>query len=192
MPSITCFEGPRVRLRDWRDEDLAPFAALNADPEVMRLLKQPLARADSDAMAGRMRERLAAQGWGHYALEVPGLGFAGFVGLSTPPFTIPLPGFDTPPLEIGWRLARPAWGRGYATEGARLLLAFAREVLRRPRIVSFTTLSNARSIAVMQRLGLQPAGDFEHPLLEGHPLQPHRLYTTPPGWAHPDAAAAAA
>src|SRR6185503_6793897 len=93
----TTFESPRWRLRDWRDEDLAPFAALNADPEVMRWLKAPLTRAESDAMAQRLRARLAEQGWGLYALEVPALGFVGFVGLSVPPFTLPVPGFDAEP-----------------------------------------------------------------------------------------------
>ncbi|NRF69621.1 GNAT family N-acetyltransferase [Aquincola sp. S2] len=178
------FEGPRVRLRAWRDDDLPAFAALNADPEVMRYLKAPLAREDSDAMARRMAERLQSQGWGHYALDVPGLGFAGFVGLSVPPFTIPLPGFDdAPQLEIGWRLARAAWGQGYASEAARLLLDFARDELRRPRIVSFTTVGNLKSQAVMQRLALALAGAFDHPNLPGHPLQPHLLYCTPPGWS---------
>ena len=176
------FTGPRVRLREWRDEDLPAFAALNADPVVMRWLTHALSAAESDALASRMSEKLASRGWGSYALEVPGLGFAGFVALTEPAFTIPVPGFEAPQVEIGWRLARDAWGHGYATEGARLLLDFAREELRRERVVSFTTVNNARSLAVMQRLGLQPAGDFDHPLLDHHPLRPHRLYATPPGW----------
>ncbi|WP_284616116.1 GNAT family N-acetyltransferase [Aquabacterium humicola] len=181
--TVRTFEGLRVRLRAWRDDDLPAFAALNAAPEVMRWLKAPLSRDDSDAMARRMADRLRSQGWGHYALEVPAVGFAGFVGLSTPAFTIPVPGFDTEPqLEIGWRLARAAWGQGYATEAAQLLLDFARDELKRARIVSFTTTGNVKSQAVMQRLGLQHAGDFAHPNLAGHPLQPHRLFCTPPGW----------
>jgi RimJ/RimL family protein N-acetyltransferase len=183
MATVHELTGPRVRLRDWRDEDLPAFAALNADPAVMQLLPRVLAASESDAMANRMCERLRRQGWGSYALEVPGLGFAGFIALSEPAFTIPLPGCEPPLTEIGWRLAQAAWGHGYATEGARLLLDFARDELRLPRVVSFTTVTNTRSIAVMQRLGLQPAGDFDHPLLEGHPLRPHRLYATPADWA---------
>jgi RimJ/RimL family protein N-acetyltransferase len=183
MAAVHELAGPRVRLRDWRDDDLPAFAALNAHPEVTRLLSRSLAPAESDALANRMCERLRRQGWGSYALEVPGLGFAGFIALTEPAFTIPLPGFEPPQVEIGWRLAHAAWGHGYATEGARLLLDFARDTLRLPRVVSFATLANARSMAVMQRLGLLPAGDFDHPLLEGHPLRPHRLYATPPGWA---------
>ena len=183
MATVREFTGPRVRLRDWRDGDLPAFAAMNAHPEVTRLLSRALSAAESDALASRMAERLRRQGWGSYALEVPGLGFAGFIALSEPAFTIPLPGFEPPQIEIGWRLAHAAWGHGYATEGARLLLDFARDELRLPQVVSFATLANARSLAVMQRLGLQPAGDFDHPLLEHHPLRPHRLYATPPGWS---------
>ena len=183
MTAVRELTGARVRLRDWRDEDLPAFAAMNADPEVTRLLSRALSAAESDALASRMAERLRRQGWGSYALEVPGLGFAGFIALSEPAFTIPVAGFEPPQLEIGWRLAHAAWGHGYATEGARLLMDFARDELRRERLVSFTTVANTRSLAVMQRLGLQPAGDFDHPLLDGHPLRPHRLYATPPGWS---------
>jgi RimJ/RimL family protein N-acetyltransferase len=182
MTTVTELRGPRVLLRDWRDQDLAPFAALNAHPEVSRHLSRALSAAESDALAQRMCERLRRQGWGSYALEVPDLGFAGFIALTEPSFTIPLPGCDPPQVEIGWRLAHAAWGRGYATEGARMLLDFARDTLRLPRVISFTTLSNTRSMGVMERLGLIPVGDFDHPLLAGHPLQPHRLYATPPGW----------
>lgn len=183
MTSVRELTGARVRLRDWRDEDLPAFAAMNADPAVTRLLSRALSAAESDALASRMAERLRRQGWGSYALDVPDLGFAGFIALTEPSFTIPVPGFEPPQIEIGWRLTHAAWGHGYATEGAQLLLDFARDMLRLPRVVSFTTLANARSLAVMQRLGLQPAGDFEHPLLEGHPLRPHRLYATPAGWS---------
>lgn len=183
MTTVIELSGPRVRLRDWRDQDLAPFAAINAHPEVTRHLSRALSTAESDALAQRMGERLRRQGWGSYALEVPSLGFVGFIALTEPTFTIPLPGCEPPQFEIGWRLAHAAWGRGYATEGAQLLLDFARNTLRLPRVVSFTTLTNTRSMGVMQRVGLTPVGDFDHPLLQGHPLQPHRLYATPEGWA---------
>ncbi|MBP6898755.1 MAG: GNAT family N-acetyltransferase [Burkholderiaceae bacterium] len=171
--------GPRVTLRPWTDDDLAPFAALNADAEVMRHFPAMLDRGQSDALAGRVRERMAEQGWGLWALQTPELAFAGFVGLARVPFELPLPGFDGPQLEIGWRLARPAWGLGYAGEGAMLALDFAQRVLRQERVVSFTAWSNQRSAAVMRRIGLQPAGEFDHPRLAGHALQRHLLYTTP-------------
>jgi RimJ/RimL family protein N-acetyltransferase len=159
---------PRLRLRPWRDADLAPFAALNADPEVMAHFPAPLTRAESDA--------LAARGWGLWAVEVPGgCAFAGYVGLAEPRFEASF----TRCLEIGWRLARAQWGRGYATEGARAALRFAFDELGRDEVVSFTTVANARSRAVMERLGMRrdPADDFDHPVIAvGHPLRRHVLY----------------
>ncbi len=178
MNSTPTLHGSRITLRAWCDDDLAPFAVLNADAEVMRWFPDPLSREDSDLMVGRIRGHWATRGWGHWALQVPGIGFAGFVGLAQTPFDLPWPQFNPAPVEIGWRLARAAWGQGYASEAARLVLAHAREVLRLPLVVSFTALGNVRSQAVMQRIGLQRLGEFDHPRLPGHALQRHVLYTT--------------
>ena len=170
--------GARVTLRAWRDEDLAPFAAMNDDPEVMRYLSGRLSRADSDAMVQRLREHFACHGFGLWALEVPGLGFAGFVGLSPRvPFELALPGIVPRPHEIGWRLARAAWGHGYATEAARLALRHGFDVLGLRQIVSFTVPANRASQAVMQRIGLGLRGEFDHPRFpDGHALRRHVLY----------------
>lgn len=173
---VAPLETPRLVLRDWRDEDLAPFAALNADPTVMRHFPAPLTREQSDAGAGRIRAFLAAEGFGLWAVEVKGVTpFAGFIGLSRPRFEAPF----TPCVEVGWRLAAPLHGRGYATEGARAALAFGFTTLGLPEVVSFTTPSNTASLRVMEKLGMQrdPRGDFDHPSLpDGHPLQRHVLY----------------
>jgi RimJ/RimL family protein N-acetyltransferase len=170
---MTTLKGERVTLRPWRDEDLDPFAALNADPRVMQFLPAPLSRAEAAAMIGRMQARLEEQGWGHWALDVDG-GCIGFIGLSAPTFEAHF----TPCIEIGWRLARDAWGKGFATEGARLALDHGFRALGLDEIVSFTTAGNLRSRQLMQRLGMKhdPADDFDHPRLHGHPLQPHVLY----------------
>lgn len=181
--------GPRVRLRHWTDADLAPFAAMNADPEVMRYLTARLPRDESDALAQRIRTHFDTHGFGLWALEVPGLDFAGFVGLSAKvPFELPVPGTMVEPHEIGWRLARAAWGHGYASEAAALVLRHAFEVLALPQVVSFTATTNVASQAVMQRIGLQRRGEFDHPrLAEGHPLRRHVLYAldAPGTGAHP-------
>jgi RimJ/RimL family protein N-acetyltransferase len=166
----------RVRLRAWRDADLAPFAALNADPVVMEHLPATLSRAESDAAAARIRRELAERGFGLWALELPGVApFVGFTGLAVPLFEAHF----TPCVEVGWRLAREHWGNGYATEAAHATLAFGFERLGLAEIVSFTAVGNVRSRRVMEKLGMQrdPADDFEHPALApGHRLRPHVLY----------------
>ena len=176
-PPVT-LSGARVRLRPWTDADLAPFAAMNDDPEVMHQMSAHLTREQSDAFALRIRMHIAEHGFGLWALEVSGIAFAGFVGLSAPvPFELPLPGIVAEPREIGWRLARPVWGRGYATEAALLVLRHAFDALRLPQVVSFTTLGNLASQAVMQRIGPIRRGEFDHPRLpQGHRSRRHVLY----------------
>jgi RimJ/RimL family protein N-acetyltransferase len=169
-------ETPRLILRRWRDEDLAPFAALNADPRVMEFLPKPLDWAESDAMAARIRGAFDQQPFGLWAVEVKaGTSFIGYVGLSVPKFEAAF----TPCVEIGWRVAFDYWGRGYATEAARAALHYAFETLKLAEVVSFTVPANERSWRVMERLGMKrsPAEDFDHPnLAEGHPLRRHVLY----------------
>jgi RimJ/RimL family protein N-acetyltransferase len=163
-------------LRAWRDEDLAPFAALNADPLVMEYFPATLSRAESDALAARVRNEMAERGFGLWAVEAPGVApFVGFTGLAVPRFDAHF----TPCVEIGWRLAREHWGRGFAPEAARAALAHGFERLRLDEIVSFTAVANARSRRVMEKLGMthDPSDDFDHPsLVVGHPLRRHVLY----------------
>jgi len=174
--------GARVVLRGWSEDDLAPFAKMNADPEVMRHLLACLTPAESDALVQRIRDHFATHGFGLWALDVPGADgarrFAGFVGLSARvPFELPLDGVVKPPHEIGWRLARWAWGHGFASEGATLALRHAFDAAGLRQVVSFTAKINRASQAVMQRIGLTLRGEFEHPrIAEGHPLRSHVLY----------------
>jgi len=169
--------GERVTLRQWTDADLAPFAAMNVDPEVMLHMRAQLTRDESDALVARLGGQIDAQGFGLWAIDVPGLGFAGFVGLAKVPFEVPPAGFETAPCEIGWRLARAAWGHGYATEGALLALRYGFNEAKLPRIVSFAALGNRASIAVMERIGLTRRGEFDHPRLPPeHRSYRHVLY----------------
>jgi RimJ/RimL family protein N-acetyltransferase len=164
----------RLELRQWRASDLEPFAALNADPEVMEFMGGCLTRAASDSFAAWAESELSQRGWGVWAVELSATReFIGCVGLSVPSFEADF----TPCTEILWRLTRPSWGHGYATEAARECLRFAFATLVLPEVVSFTATGNARSRAVMERLGMRYAGEFEHPRLPaGHPLRPHVLY----------------
>jgi len=166
----------RLILRRFRPDDRAPFAALNADPSVMQHFPKVLTRDESDQVIARIEAHFDEHGFGFWAVEVQhGPPLVGFLGLARPSYETPF----TPCVEIGWRLAREHWGQGYATEGARLALVYGFHELGLDEIVSFTVAANARSWAVMERLGMQrdPAGDFDHPLLpEGHPLRRHVLY----------------
>ena len=163
-----------IILRQWRDSDLEPYAAMNRDPEVMRYFPAPWSREQSEASLLRQRALIDERGWGLWALDVAGE-FAGFVGLSVPGFEAPF----TPCVEIGWRLRREYWGRGIAFQGALLALEHGFAVLKLLEIVSFTAAVNDRSRRLMERLRLihDAASDFDHPSIpEGHELRPHVLY----------------
>lgn len=167
--------GERVLLRGWSEEDLAPFAAMNADARVMEHYPALLTRVQSDNFVRqRVVPQFADRGFGLWALEVPGVApFVGYVGLQVPTFEAHF----TPCVEIGWRLAFPSWGRGYAIEAARVAVAFGFNDAGLEEIVSFTVPANRRSIAVMERLGMSYGGAFEHPRLPtGHKLRRHVLY----------------
>ena len=142
----------------------------------MEHLPGTLTRAESDALAARIRADLAERGFGLWALEAAGVApFIGFTGLAEPRFSAHF----TPCVEIGWRLAREHWGRGYAPEAARAALVYGFEQLGQGEIVSFAAAGNANSRRVMEKLGMthDPADDFEHPnLAPGHPLRRHVLY----------------
>ena len=166
----------RLLLRHWRDDDRAPFAAMNADPRVMEHFPAPLSRLESDALIDEFEARFDPRGFGLWALERRDDGtFIGFTGLAA----VPWEAHFTPAIEVGWRLAPEAWGHGYATEAAREAVRFGFEDAELDEIVSFTVPANVRSRAVMERLGMthDPADDFDHPRLPvGHPLRRHVLY----------------
>ena len=161
----------RLVLRHWREADRAPFAAMGADPEVMRFLPALLTRAQSDALVDRIRTHFAEHGYGLWVVEVDGA-FAGFTGLQWSGVT------GQRALEVGWRLARAYWGQGYATEAARAAIDVGlRQV---PEVVSFTAISNAASERVMQCAGMRRVGEFDHPRAElPEHLRRHVLYAAP-------------
>ncbi len=149
---------------------------MNSDPRVMEFFPSQLNRVESDGLVDRIQEHFCQHEFGLWAIEVPDVApFIGFAGLAAPKFR----SHFTPCVEVGWRLAFEYWGRGYATEAARLILAYGFGTLALSEVVSFTSTVNYRSRAVMERLGMQrdPADDFDHPALpESHPLRRHVLY----------------
>lgn len=172
MPELST---PRLLLRQWRDADREPYARLNADPEVMRFFPGTQSQEQSDRSIAAWSLELEERGWSNWAVECLEDGsLVGFVGLSIPKRALPF----TPCVEIGYRLAKAHWGKGFATEAGKACLRYGFEVLQLPEIVSFTAKLNTPSQAVMQRLGMKDAKeDFDHPALpEGSPLRPHVLY----------------
>ncbi|MFC0225156.1 GNAT family N-acetyltransferase [Serratia aquatilis] len=173
--AIIVRETPRLLMRSWQDSDLPAFAAINADPNVMKYFPAPLSRAESDTMAERIRALMQQQGWGFWAVEVKGGSpFIGFVGLASAGDDLPC----SPCVEIGWRLAAEHWGQGYASEAANCALELAFNTLQLTEVVSFTAENNHPSRRVMARIGMTFSGEtFEHPRLPpGHPLRKHVLY----------------
>lgn len=166
----------RTLLRQWKDSDLPAWCALNADARVRRYFPSTLTFEQATQEAQRIRGAIAQRGWGMWALELPGsLPFAGTVGLHVTTIDVPF----VPTVELGWRLAPEAWGRGLATEAAQAAVRFAFEHLGLDEVTAYTAVDNLPSQAVMQRLGMHhtTADDFDHPLVEaGHPLRPHRLF----------------
>jgi RimJ/RimL family protein N-acetyltransferase len=169
----------RLILRQWRDDDLRPYAALNADPRVRQFFPFALTPNRSDEEAAVLRKDLAANGWGAWAVEVIGkVPFAGWVGLGPPDFQglpAPFKVHSTPLIEIGWRLAYECWGCGYATEAATAVAEFGFKVLDLPEIISFAPTGNLRSRKVMSKIGMihDPDGDFFHPCAPpNHPFRP--------------------
>ncbi|GAB2646144.1 GNAT family N-acetyltransferase [Kribbella swartbergensis] len=166
----------RLLLRQWRESDREPFAAMNADPAVMEHFPSTMTPEQSDDFVDRFSPAIDERGWGLWALEVRETGrFIGFTGLSVPSFEAHF----TPAVEIGWRLMKEAWGNGYATEAARAALAHGFGPAGLDEIVSFTTTTNLPSQRVMQRIGMthDEADDFDHPrIAPGHRLRRHVLY----------------
>ena len=169
-------ETDRLILRRWIDADREPFARINADSRVMEFIGPPLTPAASDALIHRARDHFDRHGFGPWAAELKDTGtLIGFVGLVVPSFEAHF----TPCVEIGWRLAYEYWGLGLATEAAREALRVGFDEFGLNEVVSFTTVGNARSRRVMEKLGMtrNPADDFDHPRVpEGSPLRPHVLY----------------
>lgn len=168
-------ETQRLILRQWQPDDLPQFSAMNADPEVMRFFPSTLSEEESGKLLDKLRDLIEKQGWGWWALELKQSGeFIGTTGLMRVSFEE----WFTPATEIGWRIAKQHWRKGYATEAANEALKFAEQSLALERIVSFTTMRNTASIGVMEKLGMQRVlPDFEHPQVPLETgLQRHVLY----------------
>ena len=153
---------PRLVLRAWREDDLGPFAAMNALPEVTKYLRRPLTAEQSDDLVRRIQAHWDERGFGLWAAELRGDGrFVGFIGLSVPTF---LPAV-LPAVEVGWRLAPNVWGQGLATEGGRASISYGFDTLALDRIVSIIHPDNGASRRVAEKLGMRLSHTLPHPPL---------------------------
>ena len=169
-------ETERLILRQWRDADRVAFAALNADPVVMEFFPETRTRDQADAVLDILIDHIDRHGFGFWALELRETGEnIGFTGLQHTDIEARF----SPAVEIGWRLARDHWGKGYATEAARASLDYAFDTLKLDEVVSFAVETNLRSRKVMERIGMvhEPAFDFAHPGIDPQsPIAPHAFY----------------
>ncbi len=168
------FESERLGFRMWKDSDRKLFARMNKDLEVMEFFPKSLNEEESNAFVDRIQDHMEKDGYGLWAVEIKETGdFIGFIGFAKPSFE----SFFTPCIEIGWRLDKEFWNRGYGTEGARRCLEYGFDKLGFTEIHSFTSKINVRSWHLMEKIGMVKLGDFDHPRIEeGNPLKPHVVY----------------
>lgn len=175
-PMAFYHETERLILRDWREADIPLFAKMNADPQVMEFFEKPLSLQETLESVERITRGAAEHGYTFWAAERKSdRQFIGCIGI----FHSTYEAHFTPSMEIGWRLDKPYWNMGYATEGARESLRLGFERFNAPEIVAITVPSNLRSRNVMSKLGFthDPAENFDHPkVAREHPFCEHVLY----------------
>ncbi len=156
------FTSLRLGFRQWQPSDVAPMAAINADKEVMEYIPGVQTYSQTEAFVVRMRQQQEEKGYCYYAIdELANGAFIGFIGLSQQTYASEY----TPCVDVGWRLARPAWGRGYAREGAKRCLLYGHNDLGMEQILAIAPQVNVRSLHVMEKAGMTRVGSFIHPLL---------------------------
>ncbi|GAB2188851.1 GNAT family N-acetyltransferase [Sessilibacter sp. MAH1] len=172
-PSVV-IETQRLILRNWLDSDKKDFFEINSNKDVMEFFPSIYTQKQSDDLLEKMRDLISRNGWGFWACQIKSTNqLIGFVGLNNPDYPLPF----SPCTEIGWRLNKKFWYNGYASEAARAVLQYAFDELKLEQVVSFTVKSNIRSIAVMERIGMQFSGTtFQHPRVLNTHLSEHVLY----------------
>ena len=160
------FKSKRLGFRNWRKDDISEFSGINADLEVMEHFPKPLTRQETKEFIERLQNHYDKNGYNYFATEVLETGeLIGFIGLAYQTYEAEF----NPATDIGWRLKKSAWGKGYATEGARRCLEFAFTDLEIKRVISTCTSNNSKSENVMKKIGMIKKGEFNHPKLKDYP-----------------------
>jgi len=156
------FISERLGFRNWQDNDLDAFVAMNADPDVMEFFPKTLSHKSSLLLMEKLMKHYEEKQHTYFAVDILKTGECiGFIGLVKQEYDAPF----TPCVDIGWRLAKAFWGKGYATEGARRCLDYGFEFLNLREIYAVATPINLPSIRVMEKIGMKKAGTFVHPKL---------------------------
>ncbi|TDQ18308.1 RimJ/RimL family protein N-acetyltransferase [Algoriphagus boseongensis] len=171
--SAYLFTTPRLGFRTWKEFDLDDFAAINADPEVMRFFQKPYTREDTQAMMERMQNMFEEKGYCYFAVDLlETKELIGAIGLGWKTFESDF----TPCVDIGWRIGKKWWNKGLSSEGAKACLDFAKEK-QIQEVLSMASTGNLASIQVMKKIGMSYWKDFDHPDLKNHPdIQRCSLY----------------
>ena len=160
------FKSERLGFRAWRKEDVEEFAKLNSDREVMEHFPEILSKKEVEEFIEKLQSHFATNGYTYYATEILATKeFIGMIGLAFQEYKTNF----TPATDIGWRLKRNAWGKGYATEGAKRCLEYAFKELGIKSIISVCTIKNNKSESVMKKIGMTKIGEFNHPKLMNYP-----------------------
>jgi len=160
------FKSDRLGFRNWVKEDLSEFASLNADSAVMEHFPKLLSEKETAAFIARLQKHYEKNGYNYFATEILKTGeFIGFIGLAYQDFEASF----NPAVDIGWRLKKSSWGKGYATEGAKKCLAYAFNNLELKRVIATCTKENTNSENVMKKIGMVKKGTFKHPKLKDYP-----------------------
>lgn len=160
------FKSERLGFRTWREEDIAPFAAICEDVDVMRHFPTTLDYEQTSDLVNRMKKHYEEYGYTYYAVDhLADERLIGFIGMCYQTYESPY----TPCTDIGWRLDKRYWRRGLASEGATRCLEHAWEHLDIHRIIAVCTAQNLPSEKVMEKIGMHYLGSFDHPSLVSTP-----------------------
>ena len=168
MKNNYLFTSSRLGFRNWLKEDLTAFAELNADKEVMEHFPKTLTKLETEDLLQRLQKQYDERGYTYFATELLATGeLIGFIGLCYQDYETTF----NPSVDIGWRLKKSFWGKGYATEGAKKCLAYGFDDLELKRIIAVCTINNTKSSKVMEKIGMKKQGEFAHPKLKDYPKQ---------------------
>jgi len=159
------FTSERLGFRNWKDADIPKMISISGDKDVMEFFPAPATPIQTEEFIGRMQTMFSEKGYCYFAVErLEDAAFIGFIGLMYQTYDVPF----SPYTDIGWRLGKEFWNKGYATEGASRCLKYAFEDLDLSNIKATAPLVNVKSIRVMEKIGMKKQLEFKHPRLVGN------------------------